>query len=76
MMRNRWSASSNRNTKNWYEEEEEVNKMEKNTNTKDQARKFVEMVAKKQGWHLNPDAQFIVANRIWKNSAIAIADYI
>lgn len=31
----------------------------KKTRTKDDARKFVEMVAKKQGWHLNPDSQFL-----------------
>ena len=32
--------------------------MDKPKRTKEDTRKFVEMVAKKQGWRLNPDSQF------------------
>ncbi|MHA1746853.1 MAG: ferredoxin-thioredoxin reductase catalytic domain-containing protein [Promethearchaeota archaeon] len=38
---------------------EKPTKQKKPVTTKEQARKFVKMVAKKQGWHLNPDTQFI-----------------
>ena len=36
-----------------------MEKPKKAKKTKEEAQKFVEMVAKKQGWRLNPDTQFL-----------------